>query len=215
MTRIAPTLTLLAVAALGGGMFVANAINDPASTQVAAPTPAAATAPVAPAGPNVIDLSEIPVVGAPADSGATVVPAAGPRERTEISLADVPVAAPAAPAQAAANDGAPAAYAGRTDDDAMSVAVAVQGDKASGYVCDNGRIEAWLTGTATGGALELKSKSGRTVLTGTVGADGVNGTVGIDGVESGYRVAPTDVATAAENGRRDVGKVVARLGSTG
>ena len=32
MTRIAPTLTLLAVAALGGGMFVANAINDPGTT---------------------------------------------------------------------------------------------------------------------------------------------------------------------------------------
>ena len=97
----------------------------------------------------------------------------------------------------------------------MSVALAVQGDKASGYVCDNGRIEAWLTGTATGGTLALKSKSGRTVLTGTVGAAGVNGTVTVDGVESGFAVAPTDVATAAANGRADVGKVVARLGSAG
>ncbi|HVH21283.1 MAG TPA: hypothetical protein VNA11_02395 [Pseudonocardia sp.] len=238
MTRIAPTLTLLAVAALGGGMFVANAINDPASTQVAAPTPAAAAAPAAPPAPvdpNVIDLSQIPVVGAAAapPEAPTVVAAApgertevslagipvvgapadaggAPPGRTEISLADVPVAGAGAPATADA--GAPSAYAGRTNDDTMSVAVAVQGDQASGYVCQRGKIEAWLSGTATGGTLQLTSKSGRTELTGTIGATGVDGTVTIDGAESGYTAPATDVATAAANGRADVGKVVARLG---
>ena len=37
----------------------------------------------------------------------------------------------------------------------------------------------------------------------------------IDGAESAYTAAETDVATAAANGRADVGKVVARLGSAG
>ena len=95
------------------------------------------------------------------------------------------------------------------------MAVAVQGDKASGYVCDNGRIEAWLSGTAGDGTLSLRSKSGRTVLTGTVGPAGVDGTVTIDGADFGYQTTATDVATAAANGRADVGKVVARLGNAG
>jgi hypothetical protein len=239
MTRIAPTLTLLAVAALGGGMFVANAINDPAATQAAAPAPAAVAAPT-PAGVEVLDLAQLPVVGAPAPAPAragveeidlaqlpvvgapappaapAVVPVAGPGERTEISLADIPVVgAPAAGGAApAARPGEQTAFAGRTSDRTMTVAVAVQDGRASGYVCGKG-IEAWLTGTAEGGTLSLKSTSGRTVLTGTEGASGLDGTVTIDGTDSAYTAEKTDVATAAANGRTDVGKVAARLGSAG
>jgi hypothetical protein len=236
MTRIAPTLTLLAVAALGGGMFVANAINDPAATQAAAPAPAAVAAPT-PAGVEVLDQAQLPVVGAPAAAPAAgaeeidlaqlpvvgapppapaVVPVAGPGERTEISLADIPVVgAPAAGGAApAAQPGEQTAFAGRTSDRTMTVAVAVQDGRASGYVCGKG-IEAWLTGTADGGTLSLKSTSGRTVLTGTEGASGLDGTVTIDGTDSAYTAEKTDVATAAANGRTDVGKVAARLGSAG
>ena len=215
MTRIAPTLTLLAVAALGGGMFVANAINAPASAPVTEPIPAAVAAP-APTGPEVIDLSQLPVVGAPAPPAASVVPVAGPGERTEISLADVPVVgAPAAGGAAPADQpGESGAYAGRTEDGRRTVALAVQDGRASGYVCGAG-IEAWLTGTAEGGTLSLTSKSGRTVLTGKVGGSGVDGVVTIDGAESAYTAAVTDVAAAAANGRADVGKVVQRLGGTG
>lgn len=225
MTRIAPTLTLLAVAALGGGMFVANALNDPAGTPLPQPTPAAAAAAATPAaaaaaGTTVVDLSELPVVGAPteAPAGATasVVPAAAPDQRTELDLAGVPVAgAPATGAGAGAtpvaNPADPTAYAGRTTDGAMSVAVAVRGGQATGYVCDSPRIEAWLTGTVTGDTVTLRSKSGRTVLTGTVTADTVQGSVTVDGAESRFSVPATDVATAAANGRPDVGKVVKRL----
>jgi hypothetical protein len=237
MTRIAPTLTLLAVAALGGGMFVANAINDPGTARVAAPAPAAVAAPTpagaelldlsqlpvagapaapTPAGAQEIDLAQLPVVGAPAPAAAPAVPVAGSGERTEISLADLPVVgAPAVGGAApAAQPGEQTAFAGRTSDRTMTVAVAVQDGRASGYVCGKG-IEAWLTGTADGGTLSLKSSSGRTVLTGTEGANGLDGTVTIDGTDSAYTAEKTDAATAAANGRTDVGKVVARLGSAG
>jgi hypothetical protein len=43
----------------------------------------------------------------------------------------------------------------------------------------------------------------------------VDGSVTIDGVKSAYTAAATDVATAAGNGRPDVGRVVARLGTAG
>jgi hypothetical protein len=217
MTRIAPTLTLLAVAALGAGMFVANAVTSPSADQPAVPVPAAVAAPASPSDPHVISLAELPVVGAP--------------ERTEVSLADLPVVGATDPAdkagrteislgditvvQPAVNPGAPSAFAGRTNDDTMSVAVAVQGTKAEAYVCNGGKVEAWLSGTATDGALSLKSKSGRSTLTGTVGPTAVDGSVTVDGVEAAYTAASTDVATAAKNGRADVGTVVSRLGGTG
>ena len=216
MTRIAPTLTLLAVAALGGGMFVANAINAPASAPVTSP-PRPRWRRRAPTGPEVIDLSQLPVVGAAAaPPAASVAPVAGPGERTEISLADVPVVgAPAAGGAAPADQpGESGAYAGRTEDGRRTVALAVQDGRASGYVCGAG-IEAWLTGTADGARCRCTSKSGRTVLTGKVGGSGVDGVVTIDGAESAYTAAATDVATAAANGRPDVGKVVQRLGGTG
>ncbi len=201
MTRIAPTLTLLAVAALGGGMFVANAINDPATTGAApAAAPAALAAPTGPDGPNILELSEITVVGAPGGTGD-----AAPG-RTEISLSELPVAQPDAPAA-----GPPSAYVGQTDDEALAVTLAVRGDDAAGFVSDGSGVEARLSGTATGGTLTLRSSSGRTVLTGRVGAAGVNGTVTVDGVESGYRAATTDVATAQAKGRIGVKDVVSRL----
>ncbi len=137
-----------------------------------------------------------------------------PPGRTEVSLADIAVVPASAPTAAAASDGSADAFAGRTANGVMTVAVAVKGDKAEAYVC-GGKIEAWLSGSVSNGALSLKSKSGRTVLTGTVGSTGVEGTVTIDGVESAYSAAATDVATAAGNGRADVGKVVSRLGGVG
>ena len=160
MTRIAPTLTLLAVAALGGGMFVANAINDPASAAPTAPPP---RSPWRPRG-RLLDLAgRHPGGGAPAGPdgaadgrsesrwpnsrwSAPRRPASGPHAavgagrrgrrpgRTEISLADIPVVGAAGggarPAPARRHRGAPAAFAGRTADNQMSVAVAVQGDRA-------------------------------------------------------------------------------------
>lgn len=250
MTRIAPTLTLLAVAALGAGMFVANAVNDPTSAAPSAPAQVALAAP----GPVQISLADIPVVGAPAEKpagaaggrseislaevpvagasgtgasgtgtsgAAAAVPAAGGTGRVEVSLADIPVVTPVgggAPANAgdsAATAGAPSAFAGRTDNDRFSVAVAVQGDRATAYVCRAKSIEAWLSGSVTGDTLSLKTTSGRTTLTGTVRESSVTGTVTIDGAETTYTAAATDVATAAANGRPDVGRVVQRLGGTG
>jgi hypothetical protein len=91
----------------------------------------------------------------------------------------------------------------------MTVAVAEDGGKAVAYVC-GGKIEAWLDGSAAGGTLSLRSKSGRSTLTGT----GTSGTVTIDGKDFPYTAKATDVATAARNGRADVGRLVARLGQS-
>ena len=51
MKRLAPILTLVAVAVLGAALFVANTLTNPAPQSVAAPAPVAESAPAPPAPP--------------------------------------------------------------------------------------------------------------------------------------------------------------------
>lgn len=228
MTRIAPTLTLLTVAALGGGMFLANRSVEPEAPSVSAPAavidaagPGGGNTDLAlalgnPSGVTEIDLAEVPVAGGGPGGDAAVAPG-----RTEISLADIPVvepgsAAPAAgdPADAPAAAGESAgtdAFVGETDGGELTVAIAVRGDEAVAYVCNGGSIEAWLSGSASGEELSLTSRSGRSSLSGT----GTSGTVTVDGKDFSYTARATDVASAAKTGRKDVGSVVSRLDQAG
>ena len=98
----------------------------------------------------------------------------------------------------------------------MTVAVAVQDGPGQRLRLPTGRLEAWLSGTADRRHAVAASASGRTVLTGTVGAAGVDGTVTIDGAESAYTAAATDVATAAgQRPRPTWARSSQRLGGTG
>jgi hypothetical protein len=54
-------------------------------------------------------------------------------------------------------------YAGRAEDGAGAIAVAVLGTQAAAYFCDGRSVESWFRGTVTGSDLSLKSKDGATL----------------------------------------------------
>jgi|GEM_PF-3189958 len=232
-------LTLLAVAATAGAVLVTTENSDP--TADTATSRAAVLSPDGSegsgAGPSVeVPIADLPVAGEKpkgaeksadkgADQGADEAgapgadtPAAG---RTEISLADIPlVEPPAAPAPAesdapdAASAAADAAYAGRTDDGDLTVAVAVMDGAVVAYVCDGGAIELWFDGTVDDGRLAVDPKTGDATMTGSIANGAVEGTVEVDGVEMSYSADLTEVADALRAGRDDVGDVADRVGLT-
>ncbi|MFG1604684.1 hypothetical protein [Actinoplanes sp. NPDC049265] len=61
-----------------------------------------------------------------------------------------------------------------------SLAVAAKNGAAIAYLCDGDKLEAWLTGTAVDGRLELKGDDGST-LTGTADKKQATGTVTVGG----------------------------------
>jgi hypothetical protein len=149
-----PIVTLLAGVVVGAGLLVANLTltgTDDTATQVAASAAAAASASVS----------------------ASVSPGASASASPSPSAA-APVAAVAA--------GAVATYAGHVYDGAVkggSLSVVIKGDTAIAYLCD-GKIEAWLWGTASGNTLALKNKDGAT-LTATRGGGKVTGSITVGG----------------------------------
>ena len=54
-------------------------------------------------------------------------------------------------------------YAGRAEDGAGAIAVAVLGIQAAAYFCDGRSVESWFRGTVTGSDISLKSKDGATL----------------------------------------------------
>lgn len=217
MRRIAPLLTLLAVVVLGGALYVVTSTSDPSGRAVPATVTAAAGGGVPAPAPakNEISLADVPVAG---DESVEIsladIPVVG--APVEVSIADLPGApgggapAPAAPpaAGAAAEEGT--AYAGRTGN--WTVAVAVIGDRAVAYVCDGAKIEAWLEGPVGAGELSLISRSGKSTMSGTVTADSATGTVTVLGEERDFSADAVDVAAAVRDGRDDVGDVAERIG---
>ncbi|MEJ3746706.1 hypothetical protein WEI85_25890 [Actinomycetes bacterium KLBMP 9797] len=109
-------------------------------------------------------------------SGQAQAPAATPPPATS---APPPPATSAPPPPTAPPTAAPAAfraaYAGRVDGGAASIAIAVRDGGAIAYVCDGRRIEAWMLGTATDGNLNLSGEGSS--LTGTFDKDSAEGTV--------------------------------------
>jgi hypothetical protein len=88
---------------------------------------------------------------------------------------------PAPPAEAAPSPTAePAAvqtvYAGRTGGGEATVAVAVNGDRAAGYLCDGSSVESWLQGSVTGDQVVLTGRD-TAALIGTVSGATLSGTV--------------------------------------
>jgi hypothetical protein len=54
-------------------------------------------------------------------------------------------------------------YAGRAEEDAGAIAVAVLGTQAAAYFCDGRSVESWFRGTVTGSHISMKSKDGATL----------------------------------------------------
>lgn len=189
MTRTAPLMTLLAVAALGGGLFATNHLSTPAPTAV----------------PVAADTAAVPAPAAPAAPATGTVPEPAPEPQVEeAEQAEVP-AEEVAPAPDEA------AYAGRTRGRDMTVAVVVTGADAVAYVCDSDD-EIWLRGTVTDGELTMENTDGTAALSGTVDADGAAGTVTVGDDEYAFTADTTDVDDAVADGREDVADVADRAG---
>jgi serine/threonine-protein kinase len=103
----------------------------------------------------------------------------------------------------------PVTYVGYVDGGGASVALVLDGEDATGYVCD-GEIEAWLTGPTGSGELalrgdggELTAKFDESSATGEVTAGGQTWTFAIaqvDPPEGLYRVADTILGGAEVDG---------------
>ena len=84
-----------------------------------------------------------------------------------------------------------AVYIGRTEQSAIAVAVAVDGDRAAAYLCDGRRIEAWLTGSVDDGELRLRGRSGAR-LEGRVVDGRLTGDLEVHDRRYDYRAKPAD-----------------------
>ncbi len=78
-------------------------------------------------------------------------------------------------------------YAGRTEDDSASVAVAVLNGRAAAYLCDGREVEAWLKGTVDGDTVSLTGKEGAK-LSATLAGSTLRGSVEVDGEVYDFKV---------------------------
>ena len=134
MKHRSPLLTLAAVAVAFVIMFAVNMLaSPPGSSSTGTPTPAA-----------------------PATASAS--PGS---QGTETA-----VASPTPSATKSAEDSQfpqKVVYAGRAEEGAGAIAVAVLGTQAAAYFCDGRSVESWFRGSVTGSDMSLKSKDGATL----------------------------------------------------
>jgi hypothetical protein len=129
-----PLLTLATVAVAFAIMFTVNMLaNPPGSSSTGTPTPAA-----------------------PATASASP----GSQETGTAAATPSPSAT-----RSAEDNKFPqkVVYAGRAEDGAGAIAVAVLGTQAAAYFCDGRSVESWFRGTVTGSDISLKSKDGATL----------------------------------------------------
>ncbi|HJQ86800.1 MAG TPA: hypothetical protein VJ820_04970 [Propionibacteriaceae bacterium] len=123
------------------------------------------------------------IVSGPPGSGSTgASPSAAPATTSRSLQPTVTAAAtPTASASETAEDTFPeeVVYAGRAEDSQGAIAVAVLGSQAAAYFCDGRNVEAWFRGTAEGGNITLKSKSGATLNAELDGTE-IKGTVQVE-----------------------------------
>jgi hypothetical protein len=131
-----PLITLAAVAAAFAIMFIVNmSVSPPGSGSTGAATPSAAPATAASS-----------LAAQPTETAAAASPSPSPSKSVEDSKFPNKIV-----------------YAGRAEDGAGAVAVAVLGTNAAGYFCDGRSVESWFRGTVKGADLSLKSKDGATL----------------------------------------------------
>jgi hypothetical protein len=127
------------------------------------------------------------------------------------------VAGPTAPAAAAQPEPTAAppavaekAFTGRSAGNEVTVAVAVKDGRAVAYVCDGKKVEAWMEGTLTGGALSLTGKT--STITGTVDEKATFGTVVVDGKEWPFSARGVTAPAGLYEGRGTLAGVATRVG---
>ena len=158
MKRNTPLITLLTGAALGIVLLVASMLATPSK---------------APAG----------YAGA-----ATPAPASAATVASSSAAASPTAAASSSSATASANAQFRADYAGRVKGGIhASVAISIHGTQAVAYACNGSSVEAWLSGTASGGRLALTGKNGA-VLTGNYDSRRAFGNVSADGITYAFSV---------------------------
>jgi hypothetical protein len=123
------------------------------------------------------------IVSGPPGSGSTGArPSAAPATTSRsLQPTETAAATPTATASETAEDSTfpeRVVYAGRAEDSQGAIAVAVLGSQAAAYFCDGRNVEAWFRGTAEGGNITLKSKSGAT-LNAELDGNEIKGTVQI------------------------------------
>jgi len=129
-----PLFTLLAVAVAFAIMFTVNMLaSPPGSSSARTPTPAAAA--TASASP-----------GSQETGAETASPSPSATKSAEDSKFPQKVV-----------------YAGRAEEGAGAIAVAVLGTQAAAYFCDGRIVESWFRGSVTGSDMSLKSKDSATL----------------------------------------------------
>ena len=116
--------------------------------------------------------------------GGTAGPAAAPPTATAASPSPAPTQTAASPAPSESESleddkfAEKIVYAGRAEDGAGAIAIAVLGTQTAAYFCDGRSVEAWFRGSVTGPEISLKSKAGAT-LEADLDGDHLKGTVRI------------------------------------
>jgi hypothetical protein len=151
---------------------------------------------------------EVPAPKAPANSNkgsqpAQSNPAAPPSSETPpTSEKPKPPPAQQFPAQAM--------YAGDTPA-GLAIAVAVKGKQSSTYLCDGASVEDWLKGTAENGRVDVRSKSGKSHLVGTLKGKRLVGSVTFRGRTQAFSITtapPPAGLYRAANGSTTIGWIV-------
>ena len=174
MKRNTPLITLLTGAALGIVLLVASMLATPSK---------------APAG----------YAGA-----ATPTPASAATVASSSAAASPTAAASSSSATASANAQFRADYAGRVKGGIhASVAISIHGTQAVAYACNGSSVEAWLSGTASGGRLTLTGKNGA-VLTGNYDSRRAFGNVSADGITYAFSVYPVKKPSGLYRATADV-----------
>lgn len=156
MKHRGPFITLLVTGAAFATLVAANAVRSAGDNGVDAQTPAATgTAPSSQPTPPAETVTLDPTTPAPT---ASTPPTGFPAEVT---------------------------YAGRTADRRATIAIAVLNNRAAGYFCDGRAVESWLTGTASGGVVTLRSKAGDTVRA-RLSGESLTGTITVAGRTLGF-----------------------------
>jgi serine/threonine-protein kinase len=79
-------------------------------------------------------------------------------------------------------------WAGKVASTGTTLAIAITNGTAVAYLCDGGKIEAWMRGDAIGGLLSLKAVKGSGRLTGTLDGNRARGRVTEASQERGFDI---------------------------
>jgi len=123
-----------------------------------------------------LSLNDALIPNQAASPGAPPAATAGPPGKSGTEASTMPQA----PAEAV--------FAGQDENGKMSVAGAVKGGKAVGYLCDGRSIEAWLTGTAINGRVALEAAIGDATVYADFDADSVSGVAVVEDYEFDFDI---------------------------